>query len=45
MHYRPCMLAEDEGCYGVDVGVIEVVDVDGAAQATDGSFNPFPEIR
>ena len=39
------MLAEDERRYGTDVGGIEVVDVDEAAQATDGSFNPFPEIR
>ena len=39
------MLAKDEGCYSMDVGGVEVVDVDGAAQASDGSFNPFPEIR
>ena len=44
MHYRPCMLAEEEGCYGMDVGGIEVVDVNAAARATDGSFDPFPEI-
>ena len=39
------MLAEDEGCYSMDVGGVEVVDVDGAAQASDGSVNPVPEIR
>ena len=38
MHYRPCMQAEDEGCYSMDVGMIEVVDIDGKSQEVMDEF-------